>query len=175
MGQSKRGTLLERRRKALEVAASRVADQRREAKAAEAERLRREAEFDDLAADFELARQDEDAVAAEVEAEVRRVRERGAERIRQARLVGARVVLAMGEKGETVAGCARRLGVGVDRIKELRRLGREDADGGPGEGDEPEGGARERRAAVREAGSVASEAGRERVPVAASGGPGAAG
>ncbi|MEU1596665.1 hypothetical protein ABZ468_28395 [Streptomyces sp. NPDC005708] len=177
MGQSKRGTQLERRRKALELAASRVADQRREAEAAEAERLRREAELDDLAADFELARQDEDAVAAEVEAEVHRVRERGQERIRQARLVGARVVVAMGGKGETVAGCARRLGVGVDRIKELRRLGREDADGGPGEGDEPGAvvsGARERQASAREVGSAA-EGARERVPVAASGGPGAAG
>ncbi|MGI5133825.1 hypothetical protein [Streptomyces sp. CA-106110] len=131
---------LARRRQALELAASRVTKERQAAQAAETERLRRETEYDELAADFELARQDEDAVAAEVEAEVRRVRELGQERIRQARLVGARVVVAMGDKGETVAGCAHRLGVGVDRIKELRRLGREPEDGS-GEGEQP--GARE--------------------------------
>ncbi|MEU7306427.1 hypothetical protein ABZ623_41005, partial [Streptomyces sp. NPDC007206] len=31
------------------------------------------------------------------------------------------------EAGETVAGCGRRLGVGTERVKELRRLGREAA------------------------------------------------
>jgi len=106
-----------------------MAEQRRAAAEAEAERLRQEAAFDELVADFELAVEDEKAVTAEVEEEVRRVRERGQVRIDEARVAAARVVLAMGEDGETVAGCARRLGVGQDRVKELRRLGREALDG----------------------------------------------
>ncbi|MGW4452555.1 hypothetical protein [Streptomyces sp. NPDC004599] len=92
---------------------------------AAAERLRREAALDEQAADFELALEDEQAVAAKVEEEVRRVRERGRVRIEAARSQAARVVWAMGEAGETVAGCGHRLGVGVERIKELRRLARE--------------------------------------------------
>ncbi|WP_440581219.1 hypothetical protein [Streptomyces sp. PT19] len=123
-GKGKTSGTLARRKAALERAASRVAEQRRAAAEAEAERLRKEAAFDELAADFELAVEDEQAVAAEVEEELRRVRERGQVRIDAARLEAARVVLAMGED-ETVAGCAQRLGVGVERIKELRRLGRE--------------------------------------------------
>lgn len=118
--------LVARRRAALERAAVRVAAEREAAARAEEERLAREAEFDELAADFELAREDEEQVAAEVEAELRLVRERGQVRIQQVRLVAARVVVAMGGRGETVAGCARRLGVGADRVKELRRLGREE-------------------------------------------------
>ncbi|MEW2161119.1 hypothetical protein AB0950_38815 [Streptomyces sp. NPDC007189] len=117
--------MLARRKAALERAASRMAEQRRAAAEAEAVRLRREAEFDELVADFELAVEDEQTVAAAVEEEVRQVRERGRVRIDEARAVAARVVLAMGETGETVAGCAHRLGVGVERVKELRRLGRE--------------------------------------------------
>ncbi|MEV6676235.1 hypothetical protein AB0N09_05110 [Streptomyces erythrochromogenes] len=120
--------LVARRRAALERAALRVSAEREAAERAEAERLAREAEFDEMAADFELAREDEEQVAAEVEAELRKVRERGQARILEVRLVAARVVVAMGEKGETVAGCARRLGVGADRVKELRRLGREEED-----------------------------------------------
>ncbi|MFF8401718.1 hypothetical protein ACF06P_08805 [Streptomyces sp. NPDC015684] len=116
--------VLARRKAALERAAARMAEERRAAAEAEAERLRREAAFDELVADFELAVQDEQAVAAEVEEEVRRVRERGQARIDEARVVAARVVWAMGEAGETVAGCGRRLGVGTERVKELRRLGR---------------------------------------------------
>lgn len=116
--------MLARRKAALERAALRVAEERRAAAEAEAGRLRREAAFDELAADFELAVEDEQVVAAEVEEELRRVRERGQVRIDAARVEAARVVLAMGED-ETVAGCAQRLGVGVERIKELRRLGRE--------------------------------------------------
>ncbi|MFD8900534.1 hypothetical protein [Streptomyces ardesiacus] len=123
-GKGKTSGMLARRKAALERAASRVAEQRRAAAEAEAERLRREAAFDELAADFELAVEDEQAVAAKVEEELRRVRERGQVRIDAARLEAARVVLAMGED-ETVAGCAQRLGVGVERVKELRRLGRE--------------------------------------------------
>ncbi|MEU7306300.1 hypothetical protein ABZ623_40250, partial [Streptomyces sp. NPDC007206] len=123
----KSSEVLARRKAALERAASRMAEQRRAAAEAEAVRLRREAAFDELAADFELAVQDEQTVAAAVEEEVRRVRERGRLRIDEARLVAARVVLAMGEAGETVAGCGRRLGVGTERVKELRRLGREAA------------------------------------------------
>ncbi|MGW6202104.1 hypothetical protein ACWF9B_00390 [Streptomyces sp. NPDC055089] len=120
--------MLARRKAALERAAGRVAEQRREAEEAEAQRRRREVAFDELAADFELAVEDEASVAAEVEEEVCRVRERGQVRIDEARLVAARVVWAMGED-ETVAGCGRRLGVGVDRVKELRRLWREAGDG----------------------------------------------
>ncbi|MFC9269620.1 hypothetical protein ACFTXJ_17830 [Streptomyces zhihengii] len=118
--------LVARRRAALARAALRVSAEREAAERLEAERLAREVMFDELAADFELAREDEEQVAAEVEAELRRVRERGQARIREVRLVAARVVVAMGERGETVAGCARRLGVGADRVKELRRLGREE-------------------------------------------------
>ncbi|MFJ9580889.1 hypothetical protein ACIRQF_31430 [Streptomyces sp. NPDC101191] len=121
--------VLARRKAALERAALRMAEQRRAAEEAEAERQRKEAAFDELVADFELAVEDEKAVAAEVEEEVRRVRERGQVRIDEARVAAARVVLAMGDDGETVAGCARRLGVGQDRVKELRRLGREALDG----------------------------------------------
>ncbi|MFE5407095.1 hypothetical protein ACFQ9Z_38695 [Streptomyces sp. NPDC056580] len=121
----KGGAVLVRRKAALERAAARVAERRRVAAAAEAERLRREAAFDEWVADFELAVEDEAAVVAEVEEEVARVRERGRVRIEAARVVAARVVLAMGEAGETVAGCGQRLGVGVERVKELRRLGRE--------------------------------------------------
>ncbi|MEU1916569.1 hypothetical protein [Streptomyces massasporeus] len=124
-GKGKNSERLARRKAALERAASRVAEQRRAAAEAEAERLRQEAELDELVADFELAVEDERAVAAEVEEEVRLVRERGQARIDEARVVAARVVLAMGKAGETVAGCGRRLGVGVERVKELRRLGRE--------------------------------------------------
>ncbi|MFJ5817335.1 hypothetical protein ACIQGT_26075 [Streptomyces sp. NPDC093108] len=123
-GKGKANGMLARRKAALERAALRVAEQRRVAAEAEAERLRKETAFDELAADFELAVEDEQAVAAEVEEELRRVRERGQVRIDAARVEAARVVQAMG-KDETVAGCAQRLGVGVERIKELRRLGRE--------------------------------------------------
>ncbi|MFE8940989.1 hypothetical protein ACFYNX_26330 [Streptomyces sp. NPDC007872] len=126
--------LVARRKAALEQAALRVAAEREAAARAEEERLAREAEFDELAADFELAREDEEEVAAAVEAEVRLVRERGQARIHQVRMVAARVVVAMGDRGETVAGCARRLGVGSDRVKELRRLGREEGAEGAGEG-----------------------------------------
>ncbi|MFE7777734.1 hypothetical protein ACFU5O_28310 [Streptomyces sp. NPDC057445] len=129
------GKELARRKAALARAAGRMAQERQAAQRAEAERLRREARFDELAADFELAREDEEAVAAEVEEEVRRVRERGQVRIRAARLVGARVVVAMGEAGETAAGCSRRLGVGAERVKELRRLAREADAGADGGGD----------------------------------------
>lgn len=128
-GKGKTNGMLARRKAALERAASRMAEQRREAAEAEAERLRKEAAFDELVVDFELAVEDETVVAAEVEAEVRRVRERGQVRIGEARGAAARVVLAMGEAGETVAGCGRRLGVGAERIKELRRLGREGSAG----------------------------------------------
>ncbi|MCX4826948.1 hypothetical protein OG883_45765 [Streptomyces sp. NBC_01142] len=128
-GKGKNSEMLARRRAALERAAERMAEQRRAAEEAEAERLRKEAAFDELVADFELAVEDETSVAAEVEEELRRVRERGQVRIDAARVVAARVVLAMGEAGETVAGCGRRLGVGAERIKELRRLGREDLGG----------------------------------------------
>ncbi|MGW3361219.1 hypothetical protein ACWDFL_38625 [Streptomyces bungoensis] len=124
-GKGKGGAVLARRKAALERAAARVAERRREAAEAEAERLRREAAFDELVADFELAVEDEQAVVAEVEEEVARVRERGRVRIEAARAAAARVVWAMGEAGETVAGCGLRLGVGVERVKELRRLGRE--------------------------------------------------
>ncbi|MFI6278047.1 hypothetical protein [Streptomyces sp. NPDC050988] len=133
-GKGKNSEMLARRKAALGRAAERVAEQRRVAEEAEAERLRQEAAFDELVADFELAVEDEKAVAAEVEEEVRRVRERGQVRIDEARVAAARVVLAMGEAGETVAGCVRRLGVGVERVKELRRLGREDL---AGEGSDP--------------------------------------
>ncbi|MFJ5635251.1 hypothetical protein ACIQF5_21770 [Streptomyces goshikiensis] len=150
--------LMARRRAALERAASRVAAEREAAARAELERLAREAEFDELAADFELAREDEEQVAAEVEAELRLVRERGQARVQGVRLVAARVVVLMGDRGETVAGCARRLGVGADRVKELRRLGREEGAGeggglaiadGEGEGGEP-GGRRKADGAARE-------------------------
>lgn len=124
-GKGRTNGMLARRKAALGRAAERVAEQRRTAAEAEAGRLRREAAFDELAADFELAVEDEQAVAAAVEEEVRLVRERGQVRINEARVAAARVVLAMGEAGETVAGCGRRLGVGTDRVKELRRLGRE--------------------------------------------------
>lgn len=124
-GKGRANGMLARRKAALERAASRVAEQRRAAAEAEAARLRQEAAFDELVADFELAVEDEQAVAAQVEEEVRLVRERGQVRIDEARVAAARVVLAMGKAGETVARCGRRLGVGVERVKELRRLGRE--------------------------------------------------
>ncbi|MFD7861592.1 hypothetical protein [Streptomyces sp. NPDC059783] len=123
-GRGKNSAMLARRKAALERAAERVAGQRRAAEAAEAERLRREAQFDELVADFELAVEDEAAAAAVVEEEVRRVRERGQVQIDAAKAAAARVVLVMGEAGETVAGCGLRLGVGVEKVKELRRLGR---------------------------------------------------
>ncbi|MEU3639929.1 hypothetical protein AB0H23_27395 [Streptomyces albogriseolus] len=129
--------MLARRKAALERAAERMAERRREAEDAEAQRLRREAEFDELVADFELAVEDEAAAVAAVEEEVARVRERGRVRVDAARVAAARVVLAMGEAGETVAGCGQRLGVGVERVKELRRLGRESLaveGAGPGSG-----------------------------------------
>ncbi|MEV6653970.1 hypothetical protein [Streptomyces sp. NPDC051219] len=138
-----------RHRAALERAAARVAEERRAAAQAEEERQRREAEFDELVADFELAREDEEVIAAEVEGELRRVRERGQARIHKAWVVAARVVVAMGVKGETVSGCSRRLGVGTDRVKELRRLGRETAaEAGAESGAAPESG-RERQNAAR--------------------------
>ncbi|MER7196123.1 hypothetical protein, partial [Streptomyces flaveolus] len=135
-GVGKSGGKLARRKAALERAAERVAEQRQAAAEAEAERLRREAAFDELVADFELAVEDEQAVAAAVEEEVRLVRERGRVRVAEARAVAGRIVLAMGDAGETVAGCGRRLGVTVERVRELRRLGRGVAAGeetaGPG-------------------------------------------
>ncbi|MEU3872617.1 MULTISPECIES: hypothetical protein [Streptomyces] len=124
-GKGKNAATLARRKAALARAAERMAERRREAEEAEAQRLRQEAAFDELVADFELAVQDEVAAVAEVEEEIARVRERGQVRIDAARAAAARVVLAMGEAGETVAGCGQRLGVGVERVKELRRLGRE--------------------------------------------------
>ncbi|MET8680961.1 hypothetical protein ABZW18_26120 [Streptomyces sp. NPDC004647] len=129
-GKSRNAREMARRREALALAGERMAEERRAAEEAEAARRRREEELDELVADFELARQDEQQVAGEVEEEVRRVRERGAERVRQARVVAARVVARMAEAGETIAGSARRLGVGVDVVKELRRLVRESEGGG---------------------------------------------
>ncbi|MEU6293056.1 hypothetical protein [Streptomyces sp. NPDC046988] len=125
----KNSATLARRKAALARAAERMAERRREAEEAEARRLRQEAAFDELVADFELAVEDETAAAAEVEEEIARVRERGQVRIDAAKAAAARVVLAMGVAGETVAGCGQRLGVGVERVKELRRLGRETAEG----------------------------------------------
>ncbi|GJF24614.1 hypothetical protein SHO565_51780 [Streptomyces sp. HO565] len=122
-GVGKSGGRLARRKTALERAAERVAEQRQAAAEAEAERLRREAAFDELVADFELAVEDEQAVVAAVEEEVRRVRERGRVRVAEARAVAARIVVAMGDAGESVAGCGRRLGVTVERVRELRRPG----------------------------------------------------
>ncbi|MFJ3575924.1 hypothetical protein [Streptomyces rubiginosohelvolus] len=145
-GKGKTGGMLGRRKAALERAALRMAEQRRAAEEAEAERLAREAAFDELVADFELAVEDERAVAAEVEEELRRVRERGRVRVDAARVEAARVVLAMGRE-ETVAGCAQRLGVGVERVKELRRLGRDALA-------EEEAGSESEKAAVPEAGAA---------------------
>ncbi|MDF3303021.1 hypothetical protein [Streptomyces tropicalis] len=128
-GNGKNSATLARRKAAMARAAERMAERRREAEETEARRLRQEAAFDELVADFELAVEDETAAAAEVEEEIARVRERGQVRIDAAKAAAARVVLAMGEAGETVAGCGQRLGVGVERVKELRRLGRETAEG----------------------------------------------
>ncbi|MFC9117887.1 hypothetical protein ACFTWN_31705 [Streptomyces sp. NPDC057092] len=149
-GKGKNSVMLARRKAALGRAAERMAERRREAQEAEAQRLRQEAAFDELVADFELAVEDEAAAVASVEEEIARVRERGQVRIGAARVAAARIVLAMGEAGETVAGCALRLGVGVERVKELRRLAREDqgTDGAaPGTG---KAGAAGRAAARRE-------------------------
>ncbi|OEJ62710.1 hypothetical protein BGM19_01025 [Streptomyces agglomeratus] len=159
--------MLARRKAALERAASRVAEQRRAAEEAEAERLRQEAAFDELVVDFELAVEDETSVAAEVEEEVRRVRERGQVRIDQARVAAARVVLAMSEAGETVAGCGRRLGVGVEKVKELRRLGREALAG------EGAGTASEKAAAPQKAAAAGGPGGEQRDGVRAAGPAGA--
>ncbi|MEU6547888.1 hypothetical protein [Streptomyces sp. NPDC046859] len=125
-GKGKNSAMLARRKAAMARAAERMAERRREAQEAEAQRLRREGAFDELVADFELAVEDEAAAVAAVEEEIARVQERGQVRIGAARVAAARIVLAMGEAGETVAGCALRLGVGVERVKELRRLARED-------------------------------------------------
>ncbi|MFF8618815.1 hypothetical protein [Streptomyces sp. NPDC015350] len=159
-GKGKANGMLARRKAALERAASRVAEQRRTAAEAEAERLRKEAAFDELAADFELAVEDEQSVAAEVEEELRRVRERGQVRIDAARVKAARVVLAMGEAGETVAGCGQRLGVGVERVKELRRLGREalSGEGAGAESGEAAAAGGEQRGGVRAAGPAGAGA-----------------
>ncbi|MET8188717.1 hypothetical protein [Streptomyces sp. NPDC005078] len=72
------------------------------------------------------------AVATKVgkEEEGRRGRKRGQVLTQGAQTTAARVVAARGESAETVAGCGRRQGVGTDRIKELRRPGR-DADTRP--------------------------------------------
>ncbi|MFI5867129.1 hypothetical protein [Streptomyces sp. NPDC051546] len=157
--------MLARRKAALGRAAERMAEQRRAAQEAEAARLRQEAAFDELVADFELAVEDETAAAAEVEEEIARVRERGQVRIDAAKVAAARVVLAMGEAGETVAGCGHRLGVGAERIKELRRLGREDL---AAEGSDPV-----PEKAEADASEKAPVAQRAKVPEGtASGGPG---
>ncbi|MFF3256998.1 hypothetical protein ACFYWP_39860 [Actinacidiphila glaucinigra] len=123
-----------RRRAVLERVRSRVAEERRQVEEAEAARRRRESELEELAVDFELATQDVGRVAEEIEEQVRRVRARGEAQLRAARVRAARVVVAMGAVGETVAGCGRRLGVSAERVKELRRLAREDdaGDGEPG-------------------------------------------
>ncbi|MFD4585961.1 hypothetical protein [Streptomyces sp. NPDC058434] len=86
-----------RRKAALEPAAARMAERRREAEEAEAERQRKEAAFDELVADFELAVQEEAATVAEVEEELARVRVRvrGRERIDAAKVAAAQVVLAL--------------------------------------------------------------------------------
>ncbi|WP_326581619.1 hypothetical protein OIE69_44465 (plasmid) [Actinacidiphila glaucinigra] len=132
-GKSRGAKDLARRRAALERVQARLAEERRAAEEAEQARRLREASLDELAADFELAQEDAGRIAEEVEAEVRRVRARGEERMRQARLQAAQVVVAMGEAGETVVACGRRLGVSAERVKELRRLAREaGGDGGPG-------------------------------------------
>lgn len=164
-GKGKNSAVLVRRKAALERAAERMAERRRAAAEAEAQRLRKEAVFDELVADFELAVEDETAVAAEVEEEIARVRERGQVRIDAARVAAARVVLAMGEAGETVAGCGQRLGVGVERVKELRRLGREDL---AAEGSEsaPE------KVKADAPGKKAAAAGKATVPETAAGRPG---
>ncbi|MFJ5951417.1 hypothetical protein [Streptomyces noursei] len=125
-GKGKTSAALARRKAALERAAERMAERRRAAEEVEAQRLCQEEAFDELVADFELAVEEETTAAADVEEEVARVRERGQVRIDAAKVAAARVVLAMGEAGETVAGCGLRLGVGVERVKELRRLGRAD-------------------------------------------------
>ncbi|OKJ81105.1 hypothetical protein AMK32_23275 [Streptomyces sp. CB01883] len=156
----KNSEVLARRRAALERAAARMAEERRAAAQAGAERLRREAAFDELAADFELAVQDEQTVAAEVEEEVRRVRERGQARIDEARVAAARVVWAMDEAGETVAGCGRRMGVRTERVKELRRLGRE-ATAGEDAGESAGKGAGKATAGESTAGEGAGEASAE--------------
>ncbi|MFF7953643.1 hypothetical protein [Streptomyces griseorubiginosus] len=172
-GKGKNSEMLARRKAALERAAERMAEQRRAAAQAEAERLRQEAAFDELVADFEMAVEDEKAVAAEVEEEVRRVRERGQVRIDEARVAAARVVLAMGED-ETVAGCGRRLGVPVERVKELRRLGREALDGeGPGAVAEQARASVPQKARVAEKGTAAGGPGGEQREVVRA--PGSAG
>ncbi|MGW4179368.1 hypothetical protein [Streptomyces rubiginosohelvolus] len=168
-GKGKTGGMLARRKAALERAALRMAEQRRAAEEAETERLAREAAFDELVADFELAVEDERAVAAEVEEELRRVRERGRVRVDAARVEAARVVLAMGRE-ETVAGCAQRLGVGVERVKELRRLGRDalaEEEGAGSEGSvvpEARTGGGKQREGGRTAGSAVPEAGAGAAP-----------
>ncbi|MFC5905225.1 hypothetical protein ACFP53_39425, partial [Streptomyces zhihengii] len=107
--------LVARRRAALARAALRVSAEREAAERLEAERLAREVEFDELAADFELAREDEDQVAAEVEAELRRVRERGQARIREVRLVAARVVVPGAALVEMVLRAGQEVGCGLLR------------------------------------------------------------
>ncbi len=106
---------------------------------------------------------------------MRRVRERGRVRIYEARVAAARVVLAMGEARETVAGCGRRLGVETEKVKELRRLGREAAAGaGAGEATAEEGG---EVGGVRgpEEATVANELGAEQWQGAQGAGPAAGG
>ncbi|MFJ3658816.1 hypothetical protein ACIPPR_36615 [Streptomyces nigra] len=142
--------MLARRKAAIARAAERMAERRRQAQEAEAQRLRQEAAFDELVADFELAVEDEAAAVAAVEEEIARVRERGQVRIGAARVAAARIVLAMGEAGETVAGCALRLGVGVERVKELRRLAREDQGADDAASGKGKAGATGRMAARRE-------------------------
>jgi hypothetical protein len=163
-GQGKNSATLARRKAALERAAGRMAERRREAEEAEAQRLRQEAAFDELVADFELALEDETAAVAEVEEEIARVRERGQVRIDAAKVAAARVVLAMGEAGETVSGCGQRLGVGVERVKELRRLGREDL-AAVGSESAPE-------KVKADAPGKTAVAGKATVPETAAGGPG---
>ncbi len=64
-GWGRNSEVLAWRKAALERAASRMAEERRAAAEAVAKRLRQDAEFDELVADFELAVQDEQTVAAD--------------------------------------------------------------------------------------------------------------
>ncbi|MFI1203554.1 hypothetical protein ACH4VR_29680 [Streptomyces sp. NPDC020883] len=85
-----------------------------------AERLQRERELTDLAADFLETRELEGDVVAELEAQIAQLRAEAAERCEGLRREGAQVVAAMVGRNEGVGRIARRLGVGVGEVRELR-------------------------------------------------------
>lgn len=144
-GVRKSGGRLARRKRRLSGGA-----EQRQAAETEAARLPQEAAFDELVADFELAVEDEQAVAAAAE-EVRRVRDRV--RVAEARAVAARIVVAMGEgRGDggrvrAPAGCDGGARQGAVELARDTATGKDTGAGATEDGEERSPGAGKARAA----------------------------